>query len=451
MDPIDKLSETQLYSLRTLNTPGIGRSVAKVLLIITGLFIVILFLPWQQNIRGQGRLTALNPSNRPQMVESVISGRITGWYVQEGDYVNAGDTILTISEIKDKFFDPNIVERMQEQLTAKQNAQVAKEAKVKALENQIVALNDAQVAKLAQAKNKLAQAKLKLQADSLAFEAEKVANSNAISIFERNKKRYEVGNITLTKFQDIESKYQMSAAKLLKAENNWLQRKADLANANLQLASLSAEFADKISKAQSNRNETIAGLNETMAEIAKMENELANVKVRQTRYQITAPQAGYVVQAVKMGIGETIKEGGSVATILPDSNDQAVEMYIEAMDIPLISPGEKVRVEFDGWPALQFSGWPNVSVGTFGGEVATVDRVQSPNGLFRILVKPDPNDDPWPEIRLGSGVKGWVMLRSVSIWYEIWRQMNGFPPALYDETSIKIKTKGKNGPKIKLK
>lgn len=434
MEELDKLAETQLYSLRTLKTPGVGRTVAKVLMIIVGIFILFLFLPWQQNIRGNGRLTALNPMNRPQKVESVIAGRIVKWHVVEGQYVNVGDTILTISEIKDKYFDPNLVPQMRKQLGAKGNAADAKESKTAALERQIVALRDALKAKTAQAKNKLEQAKLKLEADSLAYIAEQVNYENATSIFERNKNRYDVGNITTTKYQELQNKFQESAAKVLKAQNEWLQRKADLANANLELASIDAEYADKISKAQSDLNETIASLNETQAEISKMENEIANVLVRQSQYKLIAPQAGYVVQAMKAGIGETIKEGDAVATILPESQDIAFEMYIKPMDVPLIRNGRKVRIEFDGWPALQFSGWPNVSVGTFGGEVAIIDRVQSQNGMFRILVKPDIVDEKWPELlRLGSGAKGWVMLNDVPIWYEIWRNMNGFPPTIYEE------------------
>ena len=219
MDHLDKLAETQLYSLRTLKTPGVGRTVAKVLMVIVLLFILFLFLPWQQNIRGQGKLTALNPMNRPQKVETAIAGRIEKWHVIEGQFVNAGDTIMTISEIKDKFFDPDIIPRMQEQLTAKKNAADAKESKVDALNRQIVALQNALTAKMAQGKNKLRQAGLKLEADSLAYIAEQVNNDNSESIFERNKNRYEAGNITLTKYQEIETKLQESAAKVLKAEN----------------------------------------------------------------------------------------------------------------------------------------------------------------------------------------------------------------------------------------
>ena len=157
------------------------------------------------------------------------------------------------------------------------------------------------------------------------------------------------------------------------------------------------------------------------------------MQIRNEQYQLIAPQSGYVVKAISSGLGETIKEGEAVVTIMPQNPDLAVAMYIKAMDVPLISTGRQVRIEFDGWPALQFSGWPSVSVGTFGGVVRVIDYVNSRPGEFRILVTPDPNDEPWPDrLRLGSGAKGWVMLDDVPVWYEIWRQLNGFPPSLYE-------------------
>ena len=123
-----------------------------------------------------------------------------------------------------------------------------------------------------------------------------------------------------------------------------------------------------------------------------------------------------------------------MCTIMPQSTDIAVEMHVKAMDVPLISKGRRVRIEFDGFPALQFSGWPSISVGTFGGTVEVIDYVNTKPGEFRILVVPDKTDTPWPkQLRMGSGIKGWVMLDDVRVWFELWRQLNGFPPSLYQE------------------
>jgi adhesin transport system membrane fusion protein len=92
----------------------------RVLGLFFGLALVMMFVPWTQNIRAGGDLIALRPDQRPQTIHSVIGGRIETWFVQEGDFVMKGDTILFISEVKDEYFDPNLLPRTQQQLKAKE-------------------------------------------------------------------------------------------------------------------------------------------------------------------------------------------------------------------------------------------------------------------------------------------------------------------------------------------
>jgi multidrug resistance efflux pump len=404
-----EMPQERLYSLRSLDTPLAGKILAKWLLGIFFLFFIALFLPWQQNIRGSGKVTALSPSNRPQTIETTIAGRIQVWKIKEGQFVKKSDTIAIISEVKEKYFDPQMLFRLQQVITAKEQGLVSKEQKAKALQRQISALEDG-------LRTKTNQAKAKLEAEEFRFK-------NFKNQYERNKKLFEAGNIPLTKFQDIEYKYQGS--------------EADFVNAEIEIERVQAEYLDKINKAESDWNNTLAEQADTQADLAKMRNELSNMEIRSQQYFILAPQAGTVVKATQAGIGETIKEGDAVCTIMPQSTDVAVEMHVKAMDVPLISKGRRVRIEFDGFPALQFSGWPSISVGTFGGTVEVIDYVNTKPGEFRILVIPDNKDVAWPkQIRVGSGIKGWVMLDNVSVWYELWRQLNGFPPSLYQEPEI---------------
>jgi multidrug resistance efflux pump len=401
-----KMPQEKLYSLRSLDTPLAGKILARWLMIIFSLFFIILFLPWQQNIRGSGKVTALSPSNRPQTVETVIAGRIQIWKIKEGQFVNKGDTIALISEVKEKYFDPQFLQRLQQVITAKEQSLKSKDLKAKALQRQISALEDGMRTKIAQSKAKL--------------EAEEVKFNNLKNQYDRNKKLFEAGNIPLTKYQDIQYKYQGS--------------QADFTNAKIEIERVQAEYLDKINKAESDWNNTLADIADTQADLFKLRNELSNMEIRSQQYHILAPQAGFVVKATQAGIGETIKEGDPVCTIMPQSTDIAVEMHVKAMDVPLISKGRRVRIEFDGFPALQFSGWPSISVGTFGGTVEVIDYVNTKPGEFRILVVPDKTDTPWPkQLRMGSGIKGWVMLDDVRVWFELWRQLNGFPPSLYQE------------------
>ena len=166
------------------------------------------------------------------------------------------------------------------------------------------------------------------------------------------------------------------------------------------------------------------------ADLNKVEVQLA----RQATQTVRAPRDGYVLHIAAGGISTYVKEGDVLATFVPENVKQAVELYVNGLDIPLIHPGRKVRLMFEGWPSVQFSGWPSVAIGTFAGEVAVVDTSVSPNGKFRVIVT-ETADEPWPDsrfLRIGAQAKGWVLLNRVSVGYELWRKMNNFPPA-YDQ------------------
>ena len=443
MNPLSKsvLNESSadygLASMDVLQSPRAGRVLARWIGGIGIFLFLVLFLPWQQNINASGEVTALSPRNRPQTIQSAIPGRIDRWYVQEGDFVERGDTILNIDEIKDKYFDPELLTRLEEQVEAKRFSIDSKEQKVEALRRQISALRQGLRLKTKQTKNKVRQAELKLMSDSMDFVAEQKNFAIATNQLERQQILYDEGLKSLTELQEKDQKQQQTSAKLISSENKFMAAENELINAQIELNSVEADYLEKISKAESDLNMTLSELYEAEGSLSKLRNEYANMRIRNDQYYMIAPQDGYVVQALKTGIGETIKEGEGVVTVMPQNPDKAVELYVRPMDVPLLSEGRHVRIEFDGWPALQFSGWPSVAVGTFGGTIANIDRVETDKklGKYRILVTPDLDlDGDWPEqLRLGSEAKGFIMLEEVPLWYELWRLYNGFPPSLDNE------------------
>ncbi|MCX2738403.1 HlyD family secretion protein [Pontibacter anaerobius] len=424
----DNTEKQHLEVMDEVQTPHLGRTLTYW---IGGIFLVMmlsLFLPWTQNIRSQGTLTALTPQDRPQTVEATIAGRIEQWHVMEGALVKKGDTIASLSEIKEKYMDPNLLTRLEEQVQAKEGAVDANLAKEKAMQEQIKALREGLTFSLQKARNKVAQTRLKLQSDSMDVVAQRTELAIAESQFERQENLYKQGLKSLTELEQRRLKLQEAQAKLLSLINKYEATQAELQNARTELNSLQAEYGDKIAKAEAELSATRSYTYATQADVAKLQNEYSSTQVRSQYYQIVAPQDGYVVQTLKAGIGETIKEGEPLATIMPQDPDLAAELYIDALDLPLIDPGDEVRLQFEGWPTLVFSGWPGASFGTFGGKVAVIDNTGT-NGRYRMLVVPDPAAEPWPEpLRVGSGVYGWAMLKTVPIWYELWRQLNNFPP-----------------------
>ncbi len=423
-----------LYALRLVNTPGKYYMMRNWLVGIFLFLLACLFLPWQQNVQGKGKVTPLRPQDRPQVIPSVIAGRIDKWLVQEGQFVKRGDTICVISEVKEKFFDPRLISRTNEQIANKMDAIGAKRNKISATEKQVNALKSGLQFKLEQSRNKVKQMRFKVAAEKAALEAAKLNYKLVQDQYKRLEDLYNKGLASLTELQNRNNKTQEANAKMVESENKYNSVQNELINAEIELNSVEADYIDKISKAESVINETTGELFESMAEISKMQIELSNIELRSGFYIIRSPQDGYIVKAMKSGLGELIKEGEDLVSIVPSNAKMAVELYVRAMDLPLMDTGVQVRIQFDGWPALVFSGWPNVGVGTFGGVVQAVDRMNSNNGLFRVLVMPDPNEEPWPElVRAGGGVYGWAMLKNVTVGYELWRQFNGFPPDFIGE------------------
>ena len=151
---------------------------------------------------------------------------------------------------------------------------------------------------------------------------------------------------------------------------------------------------------------------------------------RQSSQVVRAPRAGRIIHITAGNTSTLVKAGDSIATFAPDDIERAVEVFLRGLDAPIVQQGRPVRIMFEGWPAVQFSGWPEAAVGTFGGIVGSVDPVARPDGTFRALILEDPAD-PWPDdryLRLGSNARVWVQLSPVRLGYELWRQLNRFPP-----------------------
>ena len=433
-----------LKTLRALPQSNGGRRLGRWMLffLVTGL--IIMFLPWQQNINGEGTVSALTPQDRPQTIQNAIPGRIERWVARDGDYVKRGDTILVISDIKDEYFDPSLPQRLSEQLAAKQGSLRATDDKITALNGQLTALKTGVGVKLESARNKVKQSEFKVKADEADLNAIRNNYQIAVDRVDRFEKGFKNGLFSLTELETRRLKLQEDRSKVVAQENKLAVSRQELINARLDLGTIQADFQEKTAKALSDRSSAVSYRAEADGEIAKIRNKISSVDVRRGLYVVRAPQNGYVVQPLKAGIGETIKEGESIATLQPSNPQLAVELFVRAMDVPLIQRGRTVRLQFDGWPAIQFSGWPTVSVGTFGGQVAVIDAVSSKNGKYRMLVRPmvQQGDQPWPkQLRVGSGVFGWVMLDDVPVWYELWRQLNGFPPSLQQEPTAEKEAK----------
>jgi adhesin transport system membrane fusion protein len=416
-----------------------ARRVAYWLLILLVLAILAtLFVPWQQSVAGKGRVITYDPNRRVQEVDAPISGRLTQILngLVEGAHVDEGDILMKIEVI-----DPILKERLDEQLAAQKRKLDAERTIVFAYEQQVEAFIDVLLqTELAQdAFIKVAEQKLRAEQENL--KAMEAGYEQAEKDRIRRKELFE---------QKVESRYEWELAerKSKESESKVAQAKAYVAAAQSELRAKQAERIHKMREAQAKVDSAKAVYQKSQGDVASTEKELADIEAKRSLQvqPVMAPQAGYVLKLRSFQGGQIVSAGQPLLELVPSTSDQAVEIKVDGNDAPLVASIDrqgkhrKVRLQFEGWPAVQFAGWPSVAVGTFGGQVATVDRSDDGTGKFRVLVVPDPDDRPWPEsnlLRQGVRANGWVLLNVVPLGQELWRQVNGFPPVITVEPPLK--------------
>lgn len=411
---------------------GKRNKIAMWFYILLSFLLIFLFLPWTQNIRAKGSITALKQEQRPQQINTIIGGRIEKWFVKEGDLVKKGDTLIQLSEIKEDYLDPNLLQRTAEQINAKESSIGYYRGKISAADGQMNALRNSLKAKHDQLKNKYSQALVKLRSDSI----ELVAAFNDLNIaslqFKRQRSMFDSGLVSLTQLEQRNQYYQSALAKKISAENKVKASEQELNIISTEFTAVQQDYQEKILKTESDRFGSLSSVASGEGDIAKLKNLYASYTIRNGMYYIIAPQDGQIIQAKKSGLGEVVKEGEMLVHIVPVNIDYAVELYVRPVDLPLLSAGQKVRFLFDGFPAIVFSGWPDASYGVFQGTIAAVENDVSANGKFKVLVKEDSSYRKWPgTLRIGTGANGIALLKDVPIWYELWRNINSFPPDYY--------------------
>ena len=416
-------------SHRLTKTPRWIRSAGRVLLLLLVLLpFVLLFAPWQQTVRGSGRVVAFNPLDREQAIEAPISGRVSQWWVQEGTPVDEGDPLFEITDI-----DEFRLQRLQTQLSAMQVKLESFESQamqyrmnvdnVRAIGELTVRANES---KVEEAEQKVTAA----EADLEGTQAELVADRAQV---ERKRRLFESGTgaVSQRQLEVAEADFGVATSKVENANAKLIGAKADFQAAMRELERARVDVESKVNSARAILEEANSKVADTNEKIAEAEGALS----RQQSQLVTAPRAGIVHRLSGNQGGEIVKSGDPLVVLVPEASQRAVEIMIDGNDAPLVRVGSDVRIQFEGWPAVQFAGAPDLMFGVFDGAVALVDPTDNGKGQFRILVTPT-EDEEWPDpkyLRQGVRAKAWVLLNEVPLGQELWRQLNGFPPVLQTE------------------
>lgn len=412
-------------ALRATGRIATLRVMARMLCIgAVGLVVALVFAPWQQSVQGPGRVIAYAPLERQQAVEAPIAGRVVHWFVQEGDRVKSGDAIAELSDN-----DPEILRRLRRERDAAKAQVDATDVSIALTEARIASLESARESAIANARLRVQMANERLDAANRAVVADQATVRTAELNLTRQRKLEAKGLASDRDLELAELAEQTARTELERAQASWRAAKAEV----------KALTADQSRIASSNKagiESTRSSLEKLRADRAKADAEMAKVEVRlarQEQMRVLAPRDGTILRVVANQGTEMVKAGDPLVVLVPEAGSRAVELYVDGNDAPLVGEGRAVRVQFEGWPAVQFVGWPSVAVGTFPGKVAFVDAHDDGKGRFRVVVVPDPEGQSWPDgnyLRQGVRANGWVLLNQVRLGFELWRQFNGFPPAL---------------------
>lgn len=409
-------------ALVATETPEFVVRYVKILAILFfALPIIAMFLPWQQNVTAIGKVTAFSPSERVQTIDAPVSGLISKWYVQEGSVVKEGEVLLEVSDI-----DPMFKDRLEAQRNNLQTKLNAKQDELKSYQVQQQNLMSSRDAKISAAQFKLDVANQKILSTTEAISAAK-ATADAAEFQSNRMQRLFVDG--LVSKRDLE----VAERDLIIAHRNLISAQAQHNSAKAEAQSAKAEILQIRADTQASLDSSSAVINKIKGELADSQNSLTSSEInlsRQNMQRIVAPRAGTIFRLPVNSQSQMISQGQPLLVILPETSARAVELWVDGRDAPLITTDTSVRLEFEGWPAIQVPGWAKIGIGTFSGKVSFVDPTDNGTGSFRVMVVPDENYPDWPSarfLRQGISAKGWILLENVTIGYEIWRLLNGFP------------------------
>lgn len=429
----ESLSQEGLRSWAAVQIPNrlrtAGRLAVWLFVLVT---VAVAFIPWTQTITASGQLWAYPPFDRPQDIHAQITGRIKQWHVSEGEKVDQGELIVELQDVDPNFLAPELLELLQQSKDALVQTREAAVERADQLLQRIVEMEKRFRAAVPSAQARVLEAENKIRAADQQIVSSRIAYQTAQLNAERHRRLAEHGLVSQRELEVAEQTLIATRADLKAAQAALGEARQAKRALTFGRDQVDADMAQDLLDTKAARAAALAEAARAADNLAAMELRLSNAVQRRRAARVTAPIAGTVVRmAQQVGAGVVVNAGDRLVRLNPLSQDRAVELWANGLDAPLLRQGRKVRLLFEGIPAIPLAGWPELMSGTFGGKIKVVDQVDDGQGNFRFWVVPDPNDRPWPDqrrVRQGTQVIGWVLLNRVPLWYELWRRFNLFPP-----------------------
>lgn len=429
----DRHDQEKLFpALLLIRSNALVRRISRWTFVALALSILaMIFVPWQQTSKASGRVIAFDPQERPQQVKSTAKGIVVNIMqdLREGTFVTTEDVIFEIEPLA-KDAQSQMEDQVRQQKLKLETAENKLELAKQSVDLQKLAgdaIIQSAVESVEAAKAKVSQSKEKVEGYDASVERTRLDYDRSAKLLPdglRSQKEY---------IKDKEN--------YLKAVADFEEGEAAVLEAVKNLAAKDQDLIGKTKEVEVKNRDAEGKVQEALAEIASVKKSLSETKQKLDefgdRLKVKPPCDGYIHEIFSYTGSAVVKEGDSLFTVVPDTKELAVELYARGNDVPLFRINDEVRLTFEGFPAIQFIGWPSAGRGTFGGRIALINPTDDGQGDFRIVIQPDKDQEPWPKnrsLRQGAQANGWVLLSTeegklsqVPLGYELWRQLNGFP------------------------
>jgi len=427
--------EPKVYNFNALKYVDVASFVERyisITLTIIIVFVAILWLPWQQTVKGIGTVTTLNPDERNYDIVSTIDGFIESIDVKENQYVKKGDKLFSMKDLDSSYKErlSGIVQEYHNRLQNTKESYVNLKDNFQQQQKSMEIGIEVYDAKIIQFQNRIQALKQQQKALKNQYKIETIN-------YQRSQRLFKDG---------IESKRTLEVKKFKALETEAKVEKItiDIKNIYKDLDITEKEKIRFINESELKLNNIQNKMLNTKSTINTLQQNINNSSVTLSRYltkEVNAKTNGYIMRIYEAEQNRFLKKGEKIMSFSPDVTKRAIRLKVPIFNMPLIKKGLKVRIVFHGWPALNISGWPHITHGTYGGIIKSIERTSHEKGFYYALVTEDPEDYAWPDgnnLRIGTESTLWVRLQTVYIWYELWRIFSVQPPNMLNLPEEKL-------------
>lgn len=364
--------------------------VSVLVLLMLSLVVWAAWAPIDKIVRAQGRIITASKS---QVVQHLEGGIVSEILVHEGQKVQAGQTMMRLSDIN---ANSNLSQgRSRLQSLKATQARLRAEAQGG---TSLVFDDDIPISMQMLEKNAFDERQSRIRSEQAALQQQ--INQRQAELKEAQARSQSLStelNIAKQQATMVDSLLKKGAAsqmELLEAQSRTERLNTqfrDVVNTIPRLMSAQAESAARINESQSRfRAEARTEINQVTAEINRI---LAGIRAdsdRVSRTEVRAPSTGFVNRLMFNTIGGVVKPGEAVLEITPSEGPLAVEARVRPDDRASLRAGLTTRVMLGAYDYTVY--------GALQGEVVEVssDTLPDENGqrYYRVVVETKPAQGP---------------------------------------------------------